>query len=88
MAALKQVVSDANQRFAGTEYIDGHVWKWTPASFAAQMAALHELGLLKLRLDVLIPTSPTPSPGLHSTEFLRSLSWTSETGIVCGGEMR
>jgi len=67
--SLKVAVEDAQLHFDGVKYLDAHVWKWTPASFSAQMEALHASGLLKLRLETLVPTSPMPAPGLHSTEF-------------------
>jgi len=73
MEALKQVAAGAKERLAHSEYIDAHVCKWTPASFATQMNSLHELGLLKLRFETLVPTSPRPSPGLHATEFFAVL---------------
>jgi hypothetical protein len=66
---LRSIVDFGKREFTGASYIDAHVWKWTPQLFATQMDILRRIGLLKLRLDVVIPTSPTGKPGLHATEF-------------------
>lgn len=70
---LQVGVDQAKAEFDGTVYEDAHVWKWTPTAFAAHMDALHRVGLLKLRLETLVPTCPAPSPGLHATEFFAVL---------------
>jgi len=48
-AELKKAMDDGT--FAAS-YRDCHVWKFTPASFGRIVTALHELGLVDLRLEM------------------------------------
>lgn len=66
---LASLAKHGDSHFTGASYIDGHVWKWTPQSFTNQLNMLTRIGLLKLRLDVVVPTSPVDRPGIHRTEF-------------------
>jgi SAM-dependent methyltransferase len=41
-----------------TEYIDCHVWLFTPREFVEQLAELSDLGLLDFVVEELVPTAP------------------------------
>ncbi len=45
-------------QLARNEYVDCHVWLFTPMEFAAQLADLGEMGLSDLYLSALLPTAP------------------------------
>jgi SAM-dependent methyltransferase len=46
------------ERSRGGEYMDSHVWLFTPAEFVEQMSVLSQLGLLDFVLIDIIPTAP------------------------------
>jgi Methyltransferase domain len=46
------------ERSRGGEYMDSHVWLFTPAEFVEQMSVLSQLGLLDFMLIDIIPTVP------------------------------
>jgi SAM-dependent methyltransferase len=46
------------ERSRGGEYMDSHVWLFTPAEFVDQMSVLSQLGLLDFMLIDIIPTAP------------------------------
>jgi SAM-dependent methyltransferase len=46
------------ERSRGGEYMDSHVWLFTPAEFVEQMSVLSQLGLLDFVLINIIPTAP------------------------------
>jgi SAM-dependent methyltransferase len=46
------------ERSRGGEYMDSHVWLFTPAEFVDQMSVLSQLGLLDFVLIDIIPTAP------------------------------
>jgi hypothetical protein len=46
------------ERSRGGEYMDSHVWLFTPSEFVEQMSVLSQLGLLDFMLIDIIPTAP------------------------------
>jgi hypothetical protein len=41
---------------AGREYLDAHVWVWTPEELVGQLATLAEMGLIEFAIESVIPT--------------------------------
>jgi SAM-dependent methyltransferase len=52
---LEQVLADVDRARKG-EYVDSHVWTFTPGSFAEQIAEIRDLGQCSWAIEQLLPT--------------------------------